>query len=432
MNNNIVVLGLQWGDEGKGKIIDFLSKKANYIVRYQGGNNAGHTLVIDKKKIILHLIPSGVLHPNVIGIIGNGVVISPSDLIKEINLLKKQNINVIDRLIISESSHLVLKYHIKMDQSREKFKNNTIIGTTGRGIGPAYEDKVARRGLRVGDLKNIDFFSKRLKEVVNYYNYQFINYYKVPPVSYKDILKELLKIKNILFNIMRNTRELLYKIIINNNKKIIFEGAQGTFLDIDHGTFPYVTSSNTTIGGVFTGTGIGPKYLNYTLGVVKVYATRVGNGPFITEFFGNLSELFYSKGLEFGSTTGRRRRIGWLDIVLLRESIFMNSITALCLTKLDILDNLSEIKICIGYKNNTGKLINNFSYVENFSNDITPIYKIVKGWNVSTFGISNFNKLPKEAKDFVYLIAELTSTPVDIISTGPDRKHTIVCREIFT
>ncbi|WP_343189437.1 adenylosuccinate synthase [Buchnera aphidicola] len=430
MSKTMVVLGTQWGDEGKGKIIDFLSKNATHIVRYQGGNNAGHTLIVKKKKIVLHLIPSGLLYKNIIGIIGNGVVVSPTALIKEINILKKKKIKVLDRLVISKYCPLVLKYHVKMDKLRENFKNKIIIGTTRRGIGPSYEDKIARRGLRIGDLKNFDFFKYRLKELVNYYNYYFINYYNDKPVNFKKLLNKLYNIKDIFLKILKNTTKFLNKIISKKKKKIIFEGAQGTFLDIDHGTYPYVTSSNTTIGGVFTGTGIGPKNINYILGVVKSYVTRVGNGPFITEIFGDLNDFFYLKGKESGSTTGRRRRIGWLDIVALRKSIFINSLSSLCLTKIDVLDYLPEIKICIGYK----KINKNNKFLDNFENNILnkkPIYKIIKGWNVSTYGISNFDDLPNETKNFIFLIEKLTNIPIDIISTGPDRCHTIVRYSFF-
>ncbi|WP_343154221.1 adenylosuccinate synthase [Buchnera aphidicola (Aphis aurantii)] len=429
MQKNIVILGTQWGDEGKGKIVDYLSQNSSYVVRYHGGNNAGHTLVVENKKIVLHIIPSGLLHPNVIGIISNGVVISISELVKEIEMLKKHNFFIKKRLFISHSASLILPFHITMDIVREKKLGVNSIGTTGRGIGPAYEDKVARRSLRVGDLKDENKLSIKLKNIVDYYNNQLVSIYQHASFNYKIILKDLLKFKNIINDMIVDTTMMLHK-AIQNKKSIIFEGAQGSLLDIDHGTYPYVTSSNSTIGGVITGTGVGPKNLDYILGVTKVYSTRVGNGPFPTELFNNIDEYLSKKGNEFGSTTGRKRRTGWLDGVALRYSIQLNSLSALCITKLDVLDNLKEIKICTAYQDiNTLEIYTNVSFV-NLEN-IKPIYETYPGWMQNTSGIKKIEDLPKAAKNYIKSIEKIAGIPVDMISTGPDRNDTILVRNLF-
>ncbi|QCI17937.1 adenylosuccinate synthase [Buchnera aphidicola (Acyrthosiphon lactucae)] len=429
MNKNIVILGTQWGDEGKGKIVDCLSSDSSYVVRYQGGHNAGHTLVVDGKKIILHLIPSGLLHDNIIGIISNGVVVSPSELIKEIKMLETHNISVNKRLFISNSSPLILQYHIEMDIAREKKLGISALGTTGRGIGPAYEDKIARRALRIGDLKDEKTLSMRLEKIVSYYNHQLVSFYKHKPVDYKIILRDLLPTIDIIYDMIKDTTSILQK-AIKDKKKIVFEGAQGSFLDIDHGTYPYVTSSNSTIGGVITGTGVGPKNLDYILGVTKAYSTRVGYGPFPTELFDNIDKHFSNKGHEFGSTTGRKRRTGWLDTVSLCRSVYINSLSGLCLTKLDVLDGLNEIKVCIAYKNiHTAEII---SYPDiNEWENIIPIYETYPGWTRKTLGIKKIKDLPYEARNYINRIEEITQIPIDIISTGPDRSDIILVRDIF-
>ncbi|QCI21271.1 adenylosuccinate synthase [Buchnera aphidicola (Hyperomyzus lactucae)] len=429
MNKNIVILGTQWGDEGKGKIVDCLTADSSYVVRYQGGHNAGHTLVVNGKKIILHLIPSGILHNSVIGIIANGVVVSPSALIKEINMLKKNNIFISKRLFISNSSPLILQYHIEMDIAREKKLGINALGTTGRGIGPAYEDKIARRALRMEDLKNEKVLSMRLEKIVDYYNHQLVSFYKQKAIDYKTILKDLLPIIDIVHDMIQDTTCILHQ-AIKNNKKIVFEGAQGSFLDIDHGTYPYVTSSNSTIGGVITGTGVGPKDLSCIIGVTKAYCTRVGNGPFPTEVFDDIDKHFSNKGHEFGSTTGRKRRTGWLDTVSLSRAVKINSISSLCITKLDVLDGLHEIKICTSYKNSNTLESASFPEGDNWEN-ITPIYETYPGWTKKTLGVKKLEHLPHEARNYINRIEEITQIPINIVSTGPDRSDIILIQDFF-
>ncbi|WAI11743.1 MAG: adenylosuccinate synthase [Buchnera aphidicola (Macrosiphum albifrons)] len=429
MNKNIVILGTQWGDEGKGKIVDCLTSDGSYVVRYQGGHNAGHTLVVNGKKIILHLIPSGMLHENVMGIISNGVVVSPLELIKEIKMLEKNNVFVNKRLFISSASPLILEYHIAMDIAREKKLGISALGTTGRGIGPAYEDKIARRALRIGDLKNEKTLSMRLEKIVSYYNHQLVSFYKHKPIDYKIILRDLLPTIDVIYDMIKDTTSILHE-AIKDKKKIVFEGAQGSFLDIDHGTYPYVTSSNSTIGGVITGTGVGPKNLDYILGVTKAYSTRVGYGPFPTELFDDIDKHFSNKGHEFGSTTGRKRRTGWLDAVSLSRSVNINSLSGLCITKLDILDGLNEIKICTSYKNIHTSEIISFPDVDEWEN-IIPIYETCPGWRKKTLGIKKLKDLPYEARNYISRIEEIIRIPIDIISTGPDRSDIILVRDIF-
>ncbi|MBK4764774.1 MAG: adenylosuccinate synthase [Pantoea sp. Brub] len=430
MNNNIVILGTQWGDEGKGKIVDLLTERANYVVRYQGGNNAGHTLVINGKKNILHLIPSGIFHDGVISIIGNGVVVSPDDLISEIKKLESCNIPVRERLLISETCPLILSYHIAMDLAREQFKQHTSIGTTGKGIGPAYEDKIARRSLKINDLYNPIQFASKLKEVVDYYNFQLVHYFKSNPVNYKKILSEIMIKSDTLIKMSMNITKILHT-ARNNRNFIIFEGAQGTMLDVDHGTYPYVTSSNTTIGGVLTGSGIGPNHIDHILGIMKSYCTRVGSGPFPTETFGKIDDLLCKKGNEFGSTTGRRRRTGWLDIVLINHAVQINSLSSMCITKLDVLDSFEKIKICIAYRMPDGSKSFHLPMLTDNLQNIKPIYETLDGWHQKTLGIKNLDKLPKAARNYINRIEELIGIPIDIISTGPDREDTIILRNPF-
>ncbi|SHF40127.1 adenylosuccinate synthase [Vibrio gazogenes] len=425
MGNNVVVLGTQWGDEGKGKIVDLLTEDAKYVVRYQGGHNAGHTLVIDGEKTVLHLIPSGILREHVKCIIGNGVVLSPDALLNEMEALEARGIPVRQRLSISEACPLILPYHIALDQARESARGTKAIGTTGRGIGPAYEDKVARRGLRVGDLFDRTTFAAKLQEVMTYHNFQLVNFYKVEPVSYDEVLEQAMGYADLLTSMVIDVTDEL-DTARKRGDKIMFEGAQGTLLDIDHGTYPYVTSSNTTAGGVAAGSGFGPRHLGYILGIAKAYCTRVGAGPFPTELNDETGEYLGTKGQEFGATTGRKRRCGWFDAVAMRRAIQINSITGFCMTKLDVLDGLKEIKICTGYQMKDGSIAEVSPMAADAYDHVTPIYETMPGWPESTFGVKKLEDLPQAALNYVQRIEELTGVPVDIISTGPDRNETII------
>ena len=430
MGNNVVVLGTQWGDEGKGKVVDLLTERAQYVVRYQGGHNAGHTLVINGEKTVLHLIPSGILRENVTSIIGNGVVLAPDALMKEMGELEARGIPVRERLLLSEACPLILPYHVALDNAREKARGAKAIGTTGRGIGPAYEDKVARRGLRVSDLFNKETFAAKLKEIVDYHNFQLVNYYKVEAVDYQATLDYVLSIADILTAMVVDVSELLDG-ARKRGDLIMFEGAQGTLLDIDHGTYPYVTSSNTTAGGVATGSGIGPRYVDYVLGIVKAYSTRVGAGPFPTELFDETGEYLCKQGNEFGATTGRRRRTGWLDAVAVRRAVQINSLSGFCLTKLDVLDGLKEVKICVGYRMPDGREVDTTPLAAEGWEGIEPIYETMPGWSETTFGVKEHSKLPQAALNYIKRIEEVTGVPVDIISTGPDRSETMILRDPF-
>ncbi|HCL6185206.1 TPA: adenylosuccinate synthase [Proteus mirabilis] len=430
MSNNVVVLGTQWGDEGKGKIVDLLTERAKYVVRYQGGHNAGHTLVIDGEKTVLHLIPSGILRENVVSIIANGVVLSPEALMKEMAQLEERGIPVRSRLLLSEACPLILPYHIALDNAREKARGEKAIGTTGRGIGPAYEDKVARRGLRVGDLFDKKAFAQKLKEIIEYHNFQLVNYYKVEPVDYQKTLDDIMAIADILTGMVVDVSDLLYK-ATQKGELVMFEGAQGTLLDIDHGTYPYVTSSNTTAGGVATGSGLGPRYVGYVLGIIKAYSTRVGAGPFPTELFDETGDFLREKGQEFGATTGRSRRTGWLDIIAIRRAVQINSLSGFCMTKLDVLDGLKEVKVCVGYRLPNGEVIETTPLAADDWEGIEPIYESMPGWNESTFGVKDKAQLPQAALNYIKRVEELTGVPVDIVSTGPDRSETIILRHPF-
>lgn len=430
MGKNVVILGSQWGDEGKGKIVDLLTDKASLVARFQGGHNAGHTLVIDGQKTALHLIPSGILREHVTCVIGNGVVVAPDALLKEIKMLEERGVQVRDRLKVSGSCPLILGYHIALDQAREAARGNAKIGTTGRGIGPAYEDKVARRALRLGDMANMERFAEKLKEVLEYHNFALTQYYKTDPVDFDKTLAEakewaavLLPMKADVTKILHDAREA--------GEHILFEGAQGSLLDIDHGTYPYVTSSNTTAGGTATGTGFGPLYLDYVLGITKAYTTRVGSGPFPTELNCEIGQYLGEKGHEFGTTTGRSRRCGWFDAVALRQAVRINSISGICLTKLDVLDGLEEVKICTGYQHRDGTDAGIPMHADDFEN-IVPVYESMPGWTQVTVGAQNLADLPQEARDYITRIEQLTGAPVDVVSTGPDRVETIVLRHAFS
>ncbi|SDI68579.1 Adenylosuccinate synthetase [Ferrimonas sediminum] len=430
MSKNVVVLGTQWGDEGKGKVVDLLTDKSSYVVRYQGGHNAGHTLVINGDKTVLHLIPSGILRDNVKCIIGNGVVLSPEALMTELTMLKERGVPVEERLLISEACPLILPYHIAVDQAREAARGNKAIGTTGRGIGPAYEDKVARRALRVGDLFDAERFAEKLKEVLAYHNFMLVEYHKAEPVDFDTVYEQAMSVADLLKSMVVDVTDLLDK-ARKAGEPILFEGAQGTLLDIDHGTYPYVTSSNTTAGGVSTGSGFGPNRIDYVLGIVKAYATRVGGGPFPTELDDAVGKHLGEKGHEFGATTGRQRRTGWLDIVAMRRAVQINGITGLCLTKLDVLDGLEELKLCTGYKMADGSIVDVPPLAAEDYEHAVPVYESMPGWSDNTFGVVEHDKLPQAALDYIARIEALLDVPVDIISTGPDRVETMILRNPF-
>lgn len=430
MGKNVVVLGTQWGDEGKGKIVDLLTDQVSLVTRFQGGHNAGHTLVIDGKKTVLHLIPSGILRDGVTCLIGNGVVLSPEALLKEIAGLEETGVPVRSRLRLSPACPLILPYHAALDQARELARGDAKIGTTGRGIGPAYEDKVARRGLRLGDLVDLDSFAVKLKEILGYHNFVLKNYYKVEEVSFDKVLADSKLWAEQLVPMMADVTELLHA-AREQGQSILFEGAQGSLLDIDHGTYPYVTSSNTTAGGTATGSGFGPLYLDYVLGITKAYTTRVGSGPFPTELDCEIGEYLGQKGHEFGATTGRKRRCGWFDAAAVRHANRINSVTGICLTKLDVLDGLETVKICIGYQDSKGNPISSMPYDAEGWADLKPIYEEMAGWSQSTVGAKSLEELPENARAYIRRLEELIKAPIDIISTGPDRVETIVLRHPF-
>ncbi len=429
MSKNVVVLGTQWGDEGKGKIVDLLTEQASAVVRFQGGHNAGHTLVIGGEKTVLHVIPSGILREGVQCLIGNGVVLSPEALLKEIHELEARGVPVRDRLVISAACPLILPYHVALDQAREQRRGENKIGTTGRGIGPAYEDKVARRGLRLGDLRNPERFEKILREVLEYHNHALVHYYGVDALDADEVLAKAIAEGEQLLPMMADVTSILHA-HRETQAHILFEGAQGSLLDIDHGTYPFVTSSNTTAGGTATGSGFGPLYLDYVLGITKAYTTRVGSGPFPTELFDETGARLAKRGHEFGATTGRPRRCGWFDAVALRTAVNINSVSGLCLTKLDVLDGLDEISICVGYQDAQGNPANNPIDAEDYE-ALTPVYETVPGWQDSTVGAKRIEELPAAAMDYIRRIEALVGAPIDIISTGPDREETIVLRNPF-
>lgn len=429
MGKNVVVIGTQWGDEGKGKLVDLLTEQAEAVVRFQGGHNAGHTLVINGEKTVLHLIPSGVLRENVQCMIGNGVVLSPDALLEEIEILEKTGMSVRNRLKISEACALILPIHIAIDKAREIARGSKAIGTTGRGIGPAYEDKVARRGLRAGDLRNPDELAKRLKELVDYHNFMLTDYYRAEPVDYVQILDSLLQQAEAIKPMLADVGEAL-QAYQRCGANVLFEGAQGALLDIDHGTYPYVTSSNTTAGGAATGSGVGPLSLDYVLGITKAYSTRVGNGPFPTELLDSYGEHLGVKGHEFGATTGRKRRTGWFDAVSMRKSAQMNSLSGMCLTKLDVLDGLDKIGICTAYRIN-GELTDTAPLGADLYEACEAIIEEMPGWSGTTAGITAFEQLPENAKAYIARLEELVGVKVTILSTGPDRNETIVLESPF-
>ena len=425
----VVVIGTQWGDEGKGKIVDLLTEQASAVARFQGGHNAGHTLIVGGEKTVLSLIPSGILRPQVTCFIGNGVVLSLEALLREADMLVARGVPVFDRLRIAPNCPLILSSHVALDKAREQARGANAIGTTGRGIGPAYEDKVARRALRVADLFQRERFAAKLGEVLDFHNFVLQHYFKQPALEFQKILDEHLamaeRVKPLVTDV---TQEL--QALRDAGANVMFEGAQGAMLDVDLGTYPFVTSSNTTAGFAGTGTGLGPRNFDYVLGIVKAYTTRVGAGPFPTELFDETGEYLQRVGQEFGAVTGRRRRCGWFDAVALRRSVIHSSISGLCMTKLDVLDGLDSIRICTGYRVAGSVSTMPPLLVEGFG-DVEPVYEEMPGWKGTTFGVTDEAGLPEEARAYLARIEALVGVPIDVISTGPDRAQTIVRRHPF-
>jgi adenylosuccinate synthase len=427
---NVVVIGTQWGDEGKGKIVDWLTDRAQGVVRFQGGHNAGHTLVVGGKKTVLHLIPSGIMRASVDCFIGNGVVVSPQALVAEMGELEAGGVrDVVARLSVSEACPLILPYHAALDAAREAAKGSRKIGTTGRGIGPAYEDKVARRAIRLQDLFDAQRFAEKLRELLDFHNFVLQSYYKQPRIDYQKTLDETLAFAPRLAPLIADVPRALYH-ANRAGKNLLFEGAQGSLLDIDHGTYPFVTSSNCVAGAAAAGAGIGPHHLHYVLGITKAYTTRVGGGPFPTELSDDMGERLRQRGQEFGATTGRPRRTGWFDAAALKRSIQLNGVSGLCITKLDVLDGVEAVKICVGYE-----LEGEFSEILPVGAEelerCHPVYEELPGWMESTVGIKAYEGLPKGAQAYLQRIERLAGVPIDLISTGAEREETIVRRHPF-
>jgi adenylosuccinate synthase len=426
---NTVIIGTQWGDEGKGKLVDLLSEHADYVVRFQGGNNAGHTMVVGGEKFISHLVPSGILQKKIC-MIGNGVVVDPEVLLQEIDYLTGKGIEVSpEKLKISEKAHLIMPYHKEIDMARESSDAKKMIGTTGRGIGPCYEDKASRRGIRFVDLINPEIFKEKIKTNIDEKNFLLSQFYKSSPIQAALIIDKYGAFAERLAPYVADI-----SVFINNGvksgKQILFEGAQGTHLDIDHGTYPYVTSSNTLSGNACCGAGIGPKYISDVLGIVKAYTTRVGKGPFPTELFDEVGDQIQKKGAEFGATTGRKRRCGWIDMVILRNAVRLNGITGFAVTKLDVLGGLESMKICIGYEYN-GRQINDFPADLDLLGKCQPIYETLPGWEEDISGIRHYDQLPLNTRKYLHRIEELSETAIDIISVGPGREETIILKNPF-
>jgi adenylosuccinate synthase len=435
MSKNVVVIGTQWGDEGKGKVVDWLTDHAQGVVRFQGGHNAGHTLVINGEKTVLHLIPSGILRDKVMCYIGNGVVVSPAALLKEMDKLAEAGIQVYERLRISEACPLILPYHEALDKAREVAKGAGKIGTTGRGIGPCYEDKVARRAIRLQDLFHRKRFAAKLGEVLDYHNFVLKNYLKAETVDFQKTLDETLALAERLKPLVLDVPRALYE-ANKAGQNLLFEGAQGTLLDIDHGTYPFVTSSNCISGAACAGAGIGPQSLHYVLGITKAYTTRVGSGPFPTELYDAvdkqdpIGKMLATKGHEFGATTGRARRCGWFDAAALKRSIQINGVSGLCVTKLDVMDGMEKVRIGVGYKID-GQFSDILPVGAESLEGCEPVYEDMPGWSASTVGVKRYEELPAEARNYLKRIAEICEVPVDMVSTGPDRDETIVLRHPF-
>ncbi len=435
MSKNVVVIGTQWGDEGKGKIVDWLTDHAHGVVRFQGGHNAGHTLVINGEKTVLHLIPSGILREHVMCYIGNGVVLSPQALLKEMDQLATAGIKVYERLRISEACPLILPYHEALDKARESAKGAEKIGTTGRGIGPAYEDKVARRAIRLQDIFYRERFAAKLGEVLDYHNFVLKQYFKAETVDFQQTLDQTLAFAERLRPLVMDVPRALYD-ANKAGQNLLFEGAQGTLLDIDHGTYPFVTSSNCIAGAVCAGAGVGPQTLHYVLGITKAYTTRVGSGPFPTELYDAvdkqdpIGKYLADKGHEFGATTGRARRCGWFDAAALKRSIQINGVSGLCVTKLDVMDGMETVRIGVGYNIN-GAFSDILPVGAESLAGCEPVYEALPGWSTSTIGLKHYADLPLQARNYLQRIAEICEVPIDMVSTGPDRDETIVLRHPF-
>jgi adenylosuccinate synthase len=429
MAKNVVVIGTQWGDEGKGKIVDWLTEHAQGVVRFQGGHNAGHTLVIGGRKTVLHLIPSGILRDGVSCYIGNGVVVSPRALIDEIDELERAGVAMSGRLRISEACPLILPYHIAIDVAREAAKGAAKIGTTGRGIGPAYEDKVARRAIRLQDLLVPERFTAKLRELLDYHNFVLTKYLAAPPVDFEQVKDEAFSLAPRLAALVADVPRALYE-AHRAGANLLFEGAQGALLDVDHGTYPYVTSSNTVAGAAAAGAGVGPQMLHYVLGITKAYTTRVGSGPFPTELEGDVGEQLRSRGNEYGATTGRPRRCGWFDAAALKRSIQINGVSGLCVTKLDVLDGMDELKVCVGYDID-GERSDLLPAGADDTALCVPVYEELDGWRESTVGAKRLEDLPAAARRYLDRLEAICGVPIDMISTGPDREETILRRHPF-
>lgn len=426
MPNNVVVLGTQWGDEGKGKIADLLTTTADIVVRSQGGNNAGHTLVVGDKKVVVRLVPSGILHSSSLCLIGSGVVVSPEALFSEIEELKASGITDAEqRIKLSAASSLLLPVHVAIDKASELKRGKNAIGTTGRGIGPCYEDKIARRGLRIGDLYDMEIFKEKLAILLDYRNFALKNYFGAEEVSFDSIMDGIMKVRDRILAMVADVSAILADARASG-KKVLFEGAQGTFLDIDYGTYPFVTSSNTVAGGCCTGSGAGPRHIDYVLGICKAYTTRVGGGPFPTELDNQIGEDIRARGFEFGAVTGRPRRVGWYDAVAMRRAVDINSLSGLALMKIDVLDGMEELCICTKYKLSDGTLSDLPPLAAYEYSKVTPVYETMPGWSESTVGVTKFEDLPENAKKYIRRLEELAGVPVAIISTGPEREQTIM------
>jgi len=429
VSKNVIILGAQWGDEGKGKLVDLLTEQVAAVVRFQGGHNAGHTLVVNGKKTVLHLLPSGILHAGVTSFIGNGVVVSPMALLKEMTGLEAEGVPVRERLRISGACPVILPFHAAVDLARENALGINKIGTTQRGIGPAYEDKVARRALRIVDLLNPTRCAEKLRVLVDYYNFLLRDYFHVDTFDYQELYDNCLhygeQVRPLVTDVTADLMALRQA-----DKNVLFEGAQGALLDVDHGTYPFVTSSNTTAANAATGSGIGPLYFDRVLGIAKAYTTRVGSGPFPTELFDATGEHLAKKGNEFGSTTGRARRCGWFDVVAMRRVVAVNSLSQFCVMKMDVFDGLTELKICVAYKLDN-KTINTLPVDPDAYARCEPIYETLPGWSESSYGVKTYDQLPLNARNYLKRIEELVGIPIAIISTGPERNETIVLNNPF-
>jgi adenylosuccinate synthase len=433
MGKNVVVVGTQWGDEGKGKLVDWLTESAQGVVRFQGGHNAGHTLVIGGRKQVLRLIPSGILRPGVFCYIGNGVVLSPTALLQEIDELERSGVSVRDRLRISEACPLILPYHVALDQAREARRGDAKIGTTGRGIGPAYEDKVARRAVRVCDLFAPKYLRERIAESLELHNFILQHHLGAAPLDPSEVADGALALAEKIAPMVADVPRLLSEVMARG-ENLLFEGAQGALLDVDHGTYPFVTSSNCVAGAAAAGAGVGPQALHYVLGITKAYTTRVGSGPFPTELFDDNGKHLATKGNEFGSVTGRPRRTGWFDAPALKRSIQLNGVSGMCITKLDVLDGLPLVKICVGYREKGAggaPTIDLLPFGAEAVAAVEPVFEELGGWTESTFGVRDWDALPVNARRYLERAAQLVGAPVDMVSTGPDRDETILIRHPF-